>query len=109
MDLNRLRHRLVVANVVVVLQGGAREQRTLARVVVLVHQVVSRSKRHQVCVVGGGGDGDGARAANISVAQLVSQHLQLVRREVVVVPQHVVMRRTRRSLGVKCTVMVDKG
>ena len=107
MHLDSICHCLVVGRRIV--RRSARHERALARVVVLVHQVVSRSKRHQVCVVCGGGDGDGARAANISVAQLVSQHLQLVRREVVVVPQHVVMRRTRRSLGVKCTVMVDKG
>lgn len=70
----------------------------LARVVLLLHQVVARAEGHQVRVVGGRGDGHGARAAHVRVAQLVRQALQLVRPEVVVVPQHVVVRRPRRAL-----------
>ena len=99
MHLDSVCHCLVVGRRIV--RRSAGHERALARVVVFVHQVVSRSKRHQVCVVCGGGDGDGARAPNVGVAQLISEHLKLVRREVVVIPQHVVVRRTRRSLGVK--------
>lgn len=72
--------------------------RALAGVVLLLHQVVARAEGHQVRVVGGRGDGHGARAAHVRVAQLVRQALQLVRAEVVVVPQHVVVRRPRRAL-----------
>lgn len=72
--------------------------RALARVVLLLHQVVARAERHQVRVVRGRGDGHGARAAHVRVAQLVREALQLVRAEVVVVPQHVVVRRPRRAL-----------
>ncbi len=67
-------------------------------VVLLLHQMVARAEGHQMRVVGGRRDGHGARAAHVRVAQLVRQHLQLVRVEVVVVPQHVVVRRARRAL-----------
>jgi len=64
----------------------------------LVHKVVARAERHQVGVVGRRGDGDGAGAAHVRVAQLVGEHLQLVRGEVVVVPQHVVVGRPAGAL-----------
>ena len=60
-------------------------------VVLLVHQVVACAESHQVGVVGRGRDGHGAGAAHVGVAQLVGEHLQLVRGEMVVVPQHVVV------------------
>ena len=53
-------------------------------------------------VVGGGGDGDGPGAAHVGVAQLVGQLLQLVRVEVVIVPEHVVVARPRGALDT-CT------
>lgn len=64
----------------------------------LVDQVVASAKGHQVRVVGGGRDGDGARAANVGVAQLVGEQLKLIGREAVVVPQHVIMGRTAGAL-----------
>lgn len=68
------------------------------RVVLLLDEVVSRAEGDEMRVVGGRRDGHGARAAHVRVAQLVREALQLVRTEVVVVPQHVVVRRTRRAL-----------
>ena len=53
-------------------------------------------------VVGGGGDGDGPGAAHVGVAQLVGQLLQLVRVEVVIVPEHVVVAGPRGALDT-CT------
>ena len=53
-------------------------------------------------VVGGGGDGDGPGAADIGVAELVGQLLQLVRVEVVIVPEHVVVAGPRGALDT-CT------
>lgn len=67
-------------------------------VVLFVHQVVASAERHQVRVVGRRGDGDGARAADVGVAQLVGEQLELIRREAVVVPQDVVVGRTAGSL-----------
>lgn len=61
-------------------------------VVLFVHQVITGPEGHQVGVVGRRRDGDGARAAHVGVTQLVGEDLQLVRREVVVVPEHVVVR-----------------
>lgn len=60
----------------------------------LLDQVVAGSEGDQVGVVGRRRDRHGARAAHVRVAQLVRQTLQLVGVEVVVVPQHVVVRRT---------------
>ena len=75
-------------------------------VVLLVHQMVSSAERHQVSVVGWRGDGDGAGAAHIGVAQLVGEDLQLIRGEAVVVPQHIVVRGAARALSSK---QVNKG
>jgi len=60
--------------------------------VLLVHQVVACAEGHQAGVVGGRGDGHGARAADVRVTQLVGEDLQLVRREAIVVPEDVVVR-----------------
>ena len=65
----------------------------------LLNQVVACSESDEMCVVGRCGDGDAARAADVGVAQLVGQHLQLVGVEVVIVPQHMIMRRARRALS----------
>lgn len=67
-------------------------------VVLLVHEMVPRSERHQPRVVRRGGDGDGAGAAHVGVAQLVREDLQLIRGEPVVIPQHVVVGRSARAL-----------
>lgn len=67
-------------------------------VVLLVHQVVARTKGHQVGIVGRRRDGDGACAAYVGVAQLVGEQLELIGRETVVVPQHMVVGGTTRAL-----------
>lgn len=65
----------------------------------LVHEMVPCPERHQPGVIGRGWDGDGAGAAHIGMAQLVREDLQLVRREPVVIPEHVVVGRPARALG----------
>lgn len=65
---------------------------------VFVHQVVAGSESHQPGVVGRRWDGDGARAADVSVAQLVGEELQFIGSETVVVPQDVVVGRATGSL-----------
>ena len=63
-----------------------------------VHQVVPGSEGHQVCVVGGGWDGHRPGTAHVGVAQLVGEGLQLISCEVVLIPQHVVVRGTGCAL-----------
>lgn len=70
----------------------------LSPVVIFVHQVVACSESHQSGVVGRRRDGDGAGAADVGVAQLVGEELQLVRSETVVVPEDVVVGGTAGSL-----------
>lgn len=60
-------------------------------VMLFIHQVVPGPEGHQVSVVRRRRDRHRARAAHVSVTQLVSEDLQLVRREAVVVPEHVVV------------------
>lgn len=67
-------------------------------VVLFVHQVVACAEGHEPGVVGGSRDGDGARAAHVCMAQLVGENLELVSGEAIVVPQHVVMRRSAGAL-----------
>ena len=50
-------------------------------------------------VVGGGGVGDAAGAADVGVAELVGEALELVSVEVVVVPEDVVVGGAARALG----------
>ena len=59
----------------------------VVQVVLLVDDVVPGADGDQVSVVGGGGDGHGAGASGVCVAQLVGQVLQLVRAQVVIVPE----------------------
>lgn len=92
-DLNRFGQGLWVT--AITLPGHVAPLRT---VVVLVDEVVSRSEGHKPSVVGGRRDGHGASAADVRVAQLVRQQLQLVRCEAVIVPEHMVMRGTTRAL-----------
>ena len=60
--------------------------------------VFNETPSHQMCIIGGCWYRNAARASNVGVAELVSEHLQLVGREVVIIPQHVVMRRTTGTL-----------
>jgi len=64
----------------------------------LLNEVVACPERHQVCVVRRRWDGNGARAAYVCVTQLIGQHLNLISAEMIVIPQHVVVRRTTRAL-----------
>lgn len=80
-DLNRFGQGLRVSAVAL-----ARHVAALRTVVVFVHQMVASSEGHQPGVVGRGRDGDGAGAADVSVAQLVGEKLQLISREAVVIP-----------------------
>lgn len=82
-------------------RGSSRsvDSRKRSPVVLFVHQVIASSESHQMGVISWRWDGDGPGAAHVGVAQLVGEHLQLIRREVVVVPEHVVMRRPAGALG----------
>lgn len=57
----------------------------------LVHQMVAGTEGHEAGVVGWRWDGDRAGTAHVGVAQLVSEDLQLVGGETIVIPQDVVM------------------
>ena len=92
----RGRRRSACAHLVVV-RARARVA-PLARVVLLLHQVVARAERHQVRVVRRRRNRHRTRAPHVRVAQLVRQLLQLVRCHAVVVPQNVVVRRTASTL-----------
>lgn len=63
-----------------------------------VHQVVPGPEGHQVRVVSWRGDGHGARAAHVGVTQLVGENLQLIGRETIVIPKHVIVGRPACSL-----------
>lgn len=67
-------------------------------VMIFVHQVVACSESHQPGVVRRRRDGDGASAADVSVAQLVGEELQLIGGETVVIPKDVVVGGTTGSL-----------
>lgn len=60
--------------------------------------MVACSESHESGVVRWRWDGDGAGAADVSVAQLVGEELQLVGSEAVVIPEDVVVGRTTGSL-----------
>ncbi len=60
--------------------------------------MVAGTERHKPGIVGWCGDRDGAGAAHIGVAELVSQQLQFIGRETVVIPQDVIVRRTACAL-----------
>lgn len=87
--------------------GAARLVTALTRVVLLLHQVVARPEGHQVGVVGGGGNADGASAAHIRVAQLVCEALQLIRVKVVVIPEHVVVGGPTCSLSYSINLLLS--
>ncbi len=60
--------------------------------------MVAGTERHKPGIVGWCGDRDGAGAAHIGVAELVSQQLQFISRETVVIPQDVIVRGTACAL-----------
>lgn len=63
-----------------------------------VDQVVASAEGYKVSIVGRCWDGHGACAADVGVAQLVSEELEIVSGETVVIPQYVVVRRTTGTL-----------
>lgn len=71
---------------------------TVLPVMLFVHQVVTGAESHQMGIVSWCWDGDRPGAAHIRVAQLVGEDLQFIRREVVVIPEHMVMRWPAGSL-----------
>ena len=60
--------------------------------------VLPRPVRHEVGVVGGGGVGHSPGAATVEVAEVVGEDLQLIGREVAVVPEYLVVARSTRPL-----------
>ena len=78
---------------------------TVSPVVLLVHQVVAGAEGDQTCVVGRRGDGHGARAADVRVAQLVGEDLEVVGGEAVVVPEDVVVRGPTGTLETAATAL----
>ncbi len=60
--------------------------------------MVSSAESHEVGVISRRRNGDGTSTADVSVAQLVSQTLQFVSVEVIVVPQNVVVAGTASAL-----------
>lgn len=60
--------------------------------------MVSSAESHKVGVISRRRNGDGTSTADVSVAQLVSQTLQFVSVEVIVVPQNVVVAGTASAL-----------
>lgn len=65
---------------------------------IFLHQVVSGSEGDQVSIVSWSRDGYTSSAANVSVAELVGENLQLVSIEAIVIPQHMIVRRTTCTL-----------
>ena len=82
-------------------------RRTFATVVIFLDQMVAGSERHEVSVVGGRRYGHAARASHIGVTQLIGERLQFVGREMIVVPQYVIVRGTRGALDARVTAQVE--
>lgn len=78
----------------------------LPTIVILLYQVVPSSKRDQMRVVRRRRYRHTSRASNIRVAELVGQRLQLVGREMIIVPQNVVVRRPARALDARVTAQI---
>lgn len=67
-------------------------------IVLFIHQVVPGPEGHQVSIVCWRRNGHGARAAHVGVTQLVGENLQLIGRETIVIPKHVIVGRPACSL-----------
>ena len=76
----------------------SREVASLPAVVLLLHQVVAGTEGNEVSVVRRSRNGDTACAADVSVAQLVGQLLQLVSIEMIIIPKDVVVTWSRCAL-----------
>lgn len=64
-----------------------------------VHQVIASPESHQMGIVSWCWDGHWPGAAHVSVTKLVGKDLQFIWWEVVVVPEHVIVRRPAGSLS----------
>ena len=64
-------------------------------------EMVARTERHQMCVVCWRRYGHAAGTPNVRVTQLIGQHLQLVGREHVVIPQYMVVGWTGGALEIQ--------
>jgi len=69
-------------------------------VVLFLNEMITSSESDQVCVVRWRRYWHTAGTAHIRVTQLIGQHLNLIRTEVIVVPQHMVVWWTTCSLQV---------
>lgn len=58
---------------------------------VFVNQVISRSERYQMSVVGWCRDGDRSGASDVGVTELIGKDLQFISHEVVVIPEDVIV------------------
>lgn len=87
--------------------AGATRLTSFPTVVLAIDQVVTSTEGDEVSVVGRSGNRDRASAADVGVAHLVSELLQLIGAEVVVVPQNMVVRWTRSSLNTSVTAQVE--
>lgn len=70
-------------------------------VMFFIHQMVTGTEGHQVGIIGWRRDGDWARTAHISVAQLVSEQLEFISSKTIVIPEHMVVRGTAGTLQEK--------
>lgn len=101
-NLDRLGQRLMVS--AVTLPGG---MASFSTIMFLIHQVVPGPEGHQVSIVCWRRDGYGARAAHVGVTQLVGENLQLIGRETIVIPKHVIVGRPACSLDAGVTAQVE--
>lgn len=102
MNLDCLCQRLMVSSIT--LPGG---MASFGTVMFFVHQVVPGPEGHQVGIVCWRRDGHGACAAHIGVTQLVGENLQLIGRETIVIPKHVIVGRPACSLDASVTTQVE--
>ncbi len=104
--------RVQVATVVTTATAAVRTlRRALATVVILLDQVVSGSERDQMSVVRRRGYAHRTSTSHVRVTQLIGQRLEFIGREVIIIPQDVVVRGTRGALntGVTAQVKVELG
>ena len=62
------------------------------------HQVIPRTECNKMSVIGRSRYGHGPRASHVGMTQLISQTLKFIRIETIIVPQNVIVTRSRCSL-----------
>lgn len=77
----------------------------------LLDEVVPGAERHEMSVIGRRRNRHRSSAAHVSVAQLVGETLQFIGSELIIVPEHVVVRRPRCALdaGMRAEIEVEFG